>query len=93
MNRSGSLLRSAEVRWSKAMYSGGSPPARWWFSEEDWMELRAGIRSSTLHFVDITPNRLFGTPVSFDHFGQPSRLVLDNGEAIPLRETEREPEA
>jgi hypothetical protein len=64
-------------------------PVRWWFTDEDFDELRACLHAMNLGAVRLDNKgsyRLFNLPVTIDRTGQPSRLLLRDGTAIPIKE-------
>jgi hypothetical protein len=62
----------------------GTRPVRWWLTEADWRLLQAERAVFAIVPRDPRSSRLFGLPVTIDRFGQPSRLITQDGTAIPL---------
>ncbi len=67
-------------------------PVRWWFTDEDFDELRACPPAMNLPRIELVKNgyRLFGLPVSIERFGQPSRLLLRDGTTIPIMQSKEQ---
>lgn len=84
-----SLLAAAERCWAKGKYRIRSEPVRWWLSDHDWTAIRAAVDAATHHRIEVIPRRLFDIPISIERSNQPSRLVLEDGTALPLYDPEQ----
>lgn len=63
----------------------GARPVRSWLTEADWHVLLAERAVFAIVPGVARSTRLFGLPVAIDRFGQPSRLITQDGTAIPLQ--------